>query len=64
MPTVDELVAALTLDEKAALTAGRDNWATAPVERAGIPAVRVTDGPNGARGSSTGPSATPATSAT
>ncbi len=34
------------------MTAGRDNWATAPVERAGIPAVRVTDGPNGARGSS------------
>jgi beta-glucosidase len=49
---VDALVASLTLDEKAALTAGRDNWATAPVERAGIPPVRVTDGPNGARGSS------------
>ena len=49
---VRALVASLTLDEKAALTAGRDNWATAPVERAGIPAVRVTDGPNGARGSS------------
>ena len=49
---LDALVASLTLDEKAALTAGRDNWATAPVERAGIPAVRVTDGPNGARGSS------------
>jgi beta-glucosidase len=49
---LDALIADLTLDEKAALTAGRDNWATAPVERAGIPAVRVTDGPNGARGSS------------
>jgi beta-glucosidase len=49
---VGALVAGLTLDEKAALTAGRDNWATAPVERVGIPAVRVTDGPNGARGSS------------
>ena len=45
------LIADLTLDEKAALTAGRDNWATAAVERAGIPSVRVTDGPNGARGS-------------
>ena len=44
------LIADLTLDEKAALTAGRDNWATAAVERAGIPNVRVTDGPNGARG--------------
>src|SRR5919107_3391929 len=49
---VDALLASLTLDEKAALTAGRDNWATAPVERFGIPAVGVTDGPNGARGSS------------
>src|SRR3954467_10897035 len=49
---VDALIAGLNLEEKAALTAGRDNWAPAPVERAGIPAVRVTDGPNGARGSS------------
>jgi beta-glucosidase len=49
---LDALVASLTLDEKAALTAGRDNWATAAVERAGIASVRVTDGPNGARGSS------------
>ena len=49
---LDALIAGLTIDEKAALTAGRDNWATAAVERAGIPSVRLTDGPNGARGSS------------
>ena len=49
---LDALIASLTLDEKAALTAGADNWATAAVERAGIPGVRMTDGPNGARGSS------------
>ena len=49
---IDALVASLTLDEKAALTAGRDNWSTTAVPRAGIPSVRVTDGPNGARGSS------------
>ena len=48
---IDALIAGLSVDEKATLTAGRDNWATAPVERVGIPAVRVTDGPNGARGS-------------
>ena len=47
---VDRLVAELTLDEKAALTAGLDMWSTAAVERLGIPAVTVTDGPNGARG--------------
>ena len=50
--TADELVAALTLDEKAALTAGADLWTTVPVERLGIPAFLLTDGPAGARGAS------------
>jgi beta-glucosidase len=45
-----ELLSALSLEEKAALTAGRDLWSTAPVERLGIPSVGLTDGPNGARG--------------
>jgi beta-glucosidase len=44
------LVAELTLDEKAALLAGEGLWSTVACERLGIPAVRVTDGPNGARG--------------
>jgi len=47
---IDALVAELTLDEKASLTAGADLWSTAAVARVGIPAVRMTDGPNGARG--------------
>ncbi len=47
---VRDLISALTLQEKAALTAGRDLWSTVPVERLGIPAVGLTDGPNGARG--------------
>ena len=47
---VAKLVAELTLEEKCALTGGRDIWSTQPVERLGIPSVRVTDGPNGARG--------------
>jgi len=46
----DALVAAMTLDEKAALTAGADRWHTVAVERLGIPSVKLTDGPNGARG--------------
>jgi beta-glucosidase len=48
---IEVLVAGLTLDEKAALTAGADSWRTVAVERLGIPAVKMTDGPNGARGS-------------
>ena len=52
---VADLVAALTLDEKAALTAGVDMWTTAAVPRVGLPAVRLSDGPNGARGTQLGP---------
>jgi beta-glucosidase len=47
---VDRLVAAMTLDEKASLTAGSDLWNTTAVERLGVPAITVADGPNGARG--------------
>ena len=50
MTDIDGLVAALTLEEKADLLAGRDFWSTVAVDRLGIPAVRVTDGPSGARG--------------
>ena len=50
MADVDALVAALTLEEKAALTVGGDMFATTAVERVGIPRVNVTDGPSGARG--------------
>ncbi len=47
---VAALVAALELDEKASLTAGADMWSTPAIERVGIPAFSVTDGPSGARG--------------
>ncbi|MGH9107232.1 MAG: beta-glucosidase family protein [Acidimicrobiales bacterium] len=40
----------MSLDEKAALTAGADAWHTVGVDRLGIPPVKMTDGPNGARG--------------
>ncbi len=41
---------ALTLEEKVAMLAGESAWYTVPVERLGIPRVKVTDGQNGARG--------------
>lgn len=47
---MSSLVAALTLEEKASLTAGGDLWGVPGVARLGIPALAVTDGPNGARG--------------
>ena len=43
------LLAELTLGEKASLCLGSDFWHTAPVERLGIPAIMVSDGPHGLR---------------
>ncbi|MFB2583675.1 beta-glucosidase [Herbiconiux liukaitaii] len=43
------LLARLTDAEKVALTAGADAWTTTAIERLGIPAVRVGDGPHGVR---------------
>lgn len=48
---IDTLIEQMTLDEKMSLLAGADMWHTAAVERLGIPAVQVSDGPNGVRGS-------------
>ena len=41
---------ALSLEEQVSLLAGDSFWLTVPVPRAGVPAVKVSDGPNGARG--------------
>ncbi|MDG2306636.1 MAG: glycoside hydrolase family 3 C-terminal domain-containing protein [Candidatus Binatia bacterium] len=46
----NKLLDDLTLDEKALLTAGADMWNTVAIERLGVPALKMTDGPNGARG--------------
>ena len=47
--TVEELVRSLTLEEKAGLCSGEDFWHTKAVERLGIPAMMVSDGPHGLR---------------
>ncbi|MGH9016411.1 MAG: beta-glucosidase H [Acidimicrobiales bacterium] len=59
---VARLLAALTVEEKASLTAGADLWTVPGVERLGIGSLHVTDGPNGARGATLpGPEAQPTT---
>jgi beta-glucosidase len=45
----DDLLAQLTLEEKAALTIGHDFWTTRAVERLGLPAIWLADGPHGVR---------------
>jgi beta-glucosidase len=47
---VEALLRAMTVQEKVALLGGATMWTTTPVERLGIPAIKVSDGPNGARG--------------
>jgi beta-glucosidase len=47
---IEKLIGQMTIEEKALLTTGATMWSTNPVDRVGIPAVTVTDGPAGARG--------------
>lgn len=44
-----QLVAQMTLEEKAGLCSGLDFWHLKGVERLGIPSIMVTDGPHGLR---------------
>lgn len=44
-----ELIAQMTLEEKAGMCSGQDFWHTKAVERLGIPAYMVSDGPHGLR---------------
>ncbi|WP_064708500.1 glycoside hydrolase family 3 C-terminal domain-containing protein [Rhizobium bangladeshense] len=47
---IDSILDKMTLEEQVALLSGADFWTTVPVERLGVPKIKVTDGPNGARG--------------
>lgn len=46
---IKALVSRMTLEEKAGLCSGADFWHTKAVERLGIPATMVSDGPHGLR---------------
>ncbi|WP_316862067.1 glycoside hydrolase family 3 C-terminal domain-containing protein [uncultured Cohaesibacter sp.] len=49
---IERLLDELTLEEQISLLSGEDGWSLPAVERLGIGKLRVTDGPNGARGNS------------
>ena len=46
---IKKLISQMTLEEKAGLCSGADFWHTKAVERLGIPATMVSDGPHGLR---------------
>lgn len=47
---LENILKQMTLSEKASLLAGADMWYTVPLPRLNIPAIQVSDGPNGVRG--------------
>src|SRR5581483_881602 len=47
---INDLLGQMTLQEKVSLLAGADMWHTVAIKRLGIPALKMSDGPNGARG--------------
>ncbi len=47
---IESLLTQMTLPEKVSLMAGANFWETVAIERLNIPSIKVSDGPNGARG--------------
>ena len=48
---VDALLSQMTLEEQVLILSGEDHWSLPALPRLGLGKLRVTDGPNGARGS-------------
>lgn len=44
-----DIIAKMSLEEKALMMSGRDTWSTVPFEKYGIPAMFLSDGPHGLR---------------
>ena len=56
---IADRLASLTLQEKCRLLGGASTWRTHAIPRLGIPAIKMSDGPNGVRGESLGATRTP-----
>jgi beta-glucosidase len=56
---IDAAMAALSLDDKCRLVAGRSTWRTHAFPDAGVPQLKMSDGPNGIRGEGHGGPGTP-----
>ena len=46
---INNIIAKLTLEEKASLSSGEDFWTTKGIDRLDIPSILMTDGPHGLR---------------
>ena len=59
MIDIDAALAALSLDDKCRLVAGQNTWRTHAFPEAGVPQLKMSDGPNGVRGEGHGGAGTP-----
>ncbi len=59
MIDIDAALSALSLTEKCRIVAGKTTWKTVAYPEAGVPAIKMSDGPNGVRGEGHGGGGTP-----